>query len=104
MGHERLVERAEPSEQIRVRPRGMADAAAHHRALGLADQDECRDPQPDTRDHVTRPVRVVRDAEAPRLLREAKRRDRAARVGLDEEVSPRVDRFALAAQPSERDC
>jgi len=43
----------------------------------------------------------VRDAEAPRLLREAERRDRergrAARVGLDEEVSPRVDQFAFAA-------
>ena len=40
------------------------------------------------------------------LLREAERRDRerrrAARVGLDEEVSPRVDQLAFAAQPSQR--
>ena len=106
MGHERLVERAEPAEQVRVRPGGVADPAAHHGALGLADQHQRRHAQPDRRDHVPRGVRVVRDAEALGLLREAERRDRerrrAARVGLDEEVSPRVDQLAFAAQPSQR--
>ena len=98
MAHERLAEGAEPSEQVRGRPRDGGSGCSPPR-LGLADQDERRDPQPDPCDHVTRRVRV-RDAEAPRLLREwAERRDRergrAARVGLRREVGPRIDQFAF---------